>query len=68
MLPAEVCILSMANNFWDWAKGPGARAKNVVQIGSNMQYLSFQLSDWAEIWVVTLFLNYIATSKVEPML
>jgi hypothetical protein len=36
--------------FWDWAKGPGARAKNVVQIVSNMPYLSFQLSDWAEIW------------------
>ena len=54
--------------FWDWTNSPGGRVKNVVQIGAKMLYLGFQLSDWAEIWGVQIFLNYIATSKVEPML
>ena len=35
---------------------------------SRMLYLSFQLSDWDEICVVTVFLNCIATSNFEPML
>jgi len=62
----------MAKN-WGWIfgifLGIGPRVTELgAKMWSRMLYLSFQLSNWDEIWIVTLFLNCIATSNFEPML
>ena len=66
--PTPIGKLSTRNFFGIGPRVPEIGPKMWSKFGKKKPYISFQLSDWPEIWCVTIFLKYIATSKVNPML